>query len=231
MNDLAQIEVISFDADGTLWDFMKVMRHSLKHVMKAIEEIDPESAALLTIDKIITIRDRVANNLKGIVINMEEVRLRAFQETLKAIRRPNEELASYLNEIYLKHRFEDIELYDDVLPILNVLKKKYKLGILSNGNSYPEKCGLDNLFQFVVFSQDYGIEKPNKYLFEITMKEANCTSNQILHIGDSLETDIQGANNAGIRNVWLNRESKKNTLGVKVDYEITSLSELLKILK
>jgi len=47
-------------------------------------------------------------------------------------------LAKYLNEIYLKHRFEDIELYDDVLPTLNALKKKYSLIIISNGNSYPE---------------------------------------------------------------------------------------------
>jgi putative hydrolase of the HAD superfamily len=230
MSDLEQIRVISFDADGTLWDFLKVMRHSLKQVMKALKEIDPESASLLDIEEMITVRNRVANNLKGIVINLEEVRLRAFQETLKIIKRPNNELAKYLNEVYLKHRFEDIELYVDVIPTLKVLKDKYKLGILSNGNSYPEKCGLDDMLQFIVFSQDYGIEKPNKYLFEITMKEADCSAQEILHIGDSLANDVQGANNAGIRSVWLNRELKENTLGVQIDYEITSLSELLEIL-
>jgi len=230
MDKLAQIKVISFDADGTLWDFLKVMRHSLKYVLKALHEIDPESASMLDIDKMIRIRNKVANDLKGIIINLEEVRLRAFRETLQVIKRPNDELAKYLNEVYLKHRFEDIELYEDVLPTLNTLKKKYSLGILSNGNSYPELCGLDEMFQFTVFSQDYGMEKPDPLIFEVALKEANCTKQQIIHIGDSLESDIAGANNAGIRCVWINREQKENTRNLPINYEITSLSELLDFL-
>jgi HAD superfamily hydrolase (TIGR01549 family) len=231
MRNLDQIKAISFDADGTLWDFLKVMRHSLKYVLEALEEIDPVSASLLDIDKMITIRNRVADNLKGIIINLEEVRFRAFQETLKITRKPNDELAKYLNEIYLKHRFEDIELYEDVLPTLNALKSKYKLGILSNGNSYPEKCGLEGIFQFAVFSQDYGIEKPDPLIFEITMKEANCGPQEILHIGDSLESDIKGAIRSGIQCVWLNRDMKENTTNLQIDYEISSLSELLDLLQ
>ncbi len=230
MKNLEQIKVLSFDADGTLWDFIKVMKHSLKYVLEAIQEIDPESASLLDIDKMIRIRNKVANDLRGIIINLEEIRLRAFRETLQVIKRPNDELAKYLNEVYLKHRFEDIELYEDVLPTLNSLKKKYTLGILSNGNSYPELCGLDEMFQFTVFSQDYGIEKPDSLIFEVALKEANCTKQQIIHIGDSLESDIAGANNAGIQCVWLNREEKKNTTNLRINYEITSLSELLDFL-
>lgn len=230
MDKLKQIKAITFDADGTLWDFLKVMRYSLKYVLEAISEIDPESGSLLDIDLMIKVRNKVANDLKGIIINLEEVRLRAFQETLRVIKRPNDELAKYLNEIYLKHRFEDIELYEDVIPTLNTLKNKYTLGILSNGNSYPELCGLNEMFQFTVFSQDYGIEKPDPLIFEIALKEANCTKQQIIHIGDSLETDIAGANKAGVHCVWLNREQKKNTTNLKINYEITSLSELLEFL-
>ena len=230
MDKLEQIKVISFDADGTLWDFIKVMKHSLKYVLKALHEIDPESASLLDIDKMIRIRNKVANDLKGIIINLEEVRLRAFRETLQVIKRPNDELAKYLNEIYLKHRFEDIELYEDVIPTLNALKKKYTLGILSNGNSYPELYGLDEMFQFTVFSQDYGMEKPDPLIFEVALKEANCTKQQIIHIGDSLESDIAGANNAGIKCVWVNREKKENATNLQIDYEISSLSELLEFL-
>lgn len=230
MDKLETIKVISFDADGTLWDFLKVMKHSLKYVLKALHEIDPESASLLDINKMIRIRNKVANDLKGIIINLEEVRLRAFRETLQVIKRPNDELAKYLNQVYLKHRFEDIELYEDVLPTLNSLKKKYTLGILSNGNSYPELCGLDEMFQFTVFSQDFGMEKPDPLIFEVVLKEANCTKQQIIHIGDSLESDIAGANNADIQCVWLNREQKKNTTNLRINYEITSLSELLDFL-
>lgn len=230
MVKLEQIKVISFDADGTLWDFLKVMRHSLKNVLEAINEIDSESGSLLDIDMMIRIRNKVAKDLKGNIINLEEVRLRSFRETLRVIKRPNDELAKYLNKIYLKHRFEDIELYEDVIPTLSILKKKYSLGILSNGNSYPELCGLDDMFQFTVFSQDYGMEKPDPLIFEVALKEANCTKEQLIHIGDSLETDIAGANKAGIQSIWINREQKENTTNLHIDYEISSLSELLAIL-
>ncbi len=231
MNKIAGTKAISFDGDGTLWDFEKVMRHSLQHVLTEFEKIDAQGAAMLDIEKMIKIRNKVAKKLKGKVTNLEEVRLEAFRQTLKDIGRPNDALASHLNKIYLKHRFEDIELFNDVLPALETLKRKYILGLLSNGNSYPERCGLEDMFQFVIFSQDYGVEKPDPRIFQIAVEKAECSKKELLHIGDSLVDDVTGAKNAGIRSVWLNRQKKKNNLGAKIDHEISSLLELLEILE
>ncbi|MFX1363244.1 MAG: HAD family hydrolase, partial [Promethearchaeota archaeon] len=149
---ITKIRAVSFDGDGTLWDFESVMRHSLHHVLRELGRIDFQTANMLTVERMIEVRNRVAARLKGKVTNLEEVRFEAFRQTLKEIGRPNDELAIHLNEIYLKHRFEDIELFDDVLPTLNALREKYSLGLLSNGNSYPEQCGLEGMFQFIVFS-------------------------------------------------------------------------------
>ena len=230
MNKITGIKAISFDGDKTLWDFEKVMRHSLCHVLRELEKLDPEAAHLLDIERMIEIRDRVADELKGKVINLEKVRLQAFRQTLEDIGRPNDALASHLNEVYLKHRFEDIELFDDVLPALRALRAKYLLGLLSNGNSYPERCGLGGMFQFIVFSQDHGVEKPNPRPFQIAIEKAGYSEKQLLHVGDSLQDDIAGANNAGIKCVWLNRNQVKNTMELKIDCEISSLLELLEIL-
>jgi len=230
MNKIFGIKAISFDADGTLWDFAKVMRHSLYHVLRELKKLDPDAADMLGIEKMIKTRNRVANQLKGKVTNLEEVRLEAFRQTLKEIGRPNDALASHLNQVYLKHRFEDIELFNDVLPTLEALRVKYALGILSNGNSYPERCGLEGMFQFVVFSQDHGVEKPNPRLFQIAVEKAGCSKQQLLHVGDSLEDDVTGAINAGVKCVWLNRKRARNDLNLKIDYEISFLSELLEIL-
>ena len=227
---MKEIQVLSFDADNTLWDFQKVMRHSLNQTLLALKEIDPIAHSALTVDKMIAIRNAVAENLKGIIINLEEIRLNAFRQTLESVNRPNEELASYLHEIYMKHRFEDIELYDDVVPTLEKLKEKYKLIIISNGNTYPKKCGLDNLFDHVFFAQDIGYEKPDPRTFTIALQVIGYKNNQILHIGDSLKSDILGANNAGIKCVWLNREKAENTTNYHVDYEISTLLELFDIL-
>jgi 2-haloalkanoic acid dehalogenase type II len=230
MNKIIDVKAISFDADGTLWDFEKVMRHSLRHVLKELEKLDPHATEMLDIDKMIRIRDRVANELKGKVTNLESIRFEAFRQTLEEIGRPNDALASHLNQVYLKYRFEDIKLFDDVLPTFEALRVKYTLGLLSNGNSYPELCGLEGMFRFVIFSQDYSVEKPNPRLFQIALEKAGCSKQQLLHIGDSLQEDVMGATNAGIRCVWINRRRAKNSLGLKVDYEISSLLELLEIL-
>lgn len=227
---ISKIKTISFDGDGTLWDFEKVMRHSLNHVLRELEEIDIQAANMLTIERMIEIRNRVAAELKGRVTNLEKVRLEAFRQTLAKIGRPNDELASHLNEIYLKHRFKDIELFDDVLPTLNALREKYTLGLLSNGNSYPERCGLEGIFQFVVFSQDHGIEKPDPRLFLIALNEAECSKRELLHVGDSLQDDVVGAANAGIRCVWLNRSKVRREAGFNIEYEVSTLLELLDIL-
>lgn len=229
-NKIRGIKAISFDGDNTLWDFDKVMRHSLKYVLEELGRLDPDAKKLLSVKKIVEIKNKVAEELKGKVIKLGEVRLEAFRRTLRDIGRPNDSLASHLNRVYYKHRFEDVELFDDVLPTFNTLKEKYKLGLLSNGNTYPKHCGLEGMFQFVVFSQDHGVEKPNSKIFQIALLEAGCSKEEVLHVGDSLNDDIAGAINAGIKCVWLNRNQEKNDMGIKTDYEITSLSELSEII-
>lgn len=229
MKRINGIRAISFDGDGTLWDFEQVMRHSLQCVLEELGRVDPTIASLLSIDKMKSIRNSVAEELKGKVTNLEVVRLEAFRRTLQDIGKSNDALALHLNETYLKHRFEDIKLFDDVIPTLQELKKKFKRGLLSNGNSYPERCGLEGIFKFVVFSQDYGIEKPAPDIFNIALKKAGCSRLQLLHVGDSLTNDAKGATNAGITSVWLNRNSVTNHTSINIEYAINSLTELLEI--
>jgi putative hydrolase of the HAD superfamily len=227
--NVGTIKAISFDGDGTLWDFEKVMRHSLHHVLLELEQIDSQAVALLNIDKMIEIRNQVASDMKGVIANLESIRLEAFRKTLNDIGKPNDNLAEHLNQVYLQHRFDDIELYDDVFPVLDTLKVRYTLGLLSNGNSYPERTGLPGMFRFVVFSQDFDIEKPDPRIFEIALEKAECTKEQLLHVGDSLTNDVKGAKGAGITCVWLNRNGMANQSNVKPDFEIRSLLELLNL--
>ena len=226
-----QISVISFDGDMTLWDFLQVMRHSLKHTLAELQRQVPTPRVLeLTIDEMIAIRNQFAEEVKGKIWSLEEVRLRAFERTLEYVGCENKELAAHLNAIYRKHRFEDIELYPDVIPTFDVLAPQFKLGLLSNGNTYPERCGLEGYFAFVVFSQDVQIEKPNQRIFEITAQRAGCELAEMLHVGDSLENDVAGARNAGAHSVWLNREGEPNDTEIRPDYEVAALTEIPTIL-
>ena len=136
------------------------------------------------------------------------------------------DISSRLNEVYMKHRYEDIDPYEDVVPMLDTLAPHFKLGLLSNGNNYPEYFGLAERFEFAVFAQEISVEKPDPRTFQIAAHRAGCEMNQLLHVGDSLETDVEGAQVVGVCAVWLNREGKPNDSGIKPDYEIALLTDL-----
>ena len=226
-----KITTISFDADGTLWDFEAVMRHALGCTLEELRRLVPSTPDSVSIETLIAIRNQVAEEQKDKGLTHEAIRLEAFKRTLQFIENPDNNLATHLHALYLKHRFEDIQLFDDVLPTLNALQGRYIMGLLSNGNTYPERCGLGDYFQFVVFAQDYGIQKPDPRLFEIAIGHAGCTKRQLLHVGDSFQNDVIGAKQAGVKSVWLNREGGNNGTGKPPDFEVSSLMELIKILE
>ena len=227
---MIEIKSVCFDLDGTLYDFQEVMRHSLRITLAELTRRIPQCGERLSVDKMIQIRDRTAQELKGRITNLEEVRLVSFKRTLDYCG-IDDELAEELNQLYLKHRFEDVVLFDDVLPTLERLKGRYVLGALSNGNSYPQKLGLESYFQFIILAQEVGMGKPDPGIFHLAVEKAGCLPNELLYVGDSQEEDILGAKRAGIRVAWFNRTNAQLQTNIPhPDYEISKLSMLLQIL-
>ena len=222
-----QISTLSFDGDMTLWDFRKVMRNSLQQTLTELQkQVPTPRASKLTVDEMIEIRNRLAEEVKGEVWSLLEIRRRAVERTLEHVGHRDKNLAAHLNTVYRKHRYGDIELYPDVIPTFDALAPHFQLGLLSNGNTYPESCGLDGRFAFVVFSQDVQVEKPDPKIFQITAERAGCDLTEILHVGDSLKNDVAGAKNVGAPSVWLNRDGLPNDTDIRPDYEIASLTEI-----
>ena len=230
MSTIEHIKVISFDGDMTLWDFNRVMRNSLSVALREIQRrVTNPASTDLTIDTMIEIRNSVAAELKGKITNLEEIRFHAFCRTLEQVGVNDNDLATELNTLSLKHRFEDVELYPDVIPCLETLRENYTIGLLSNGNSYPERCGLSGYFNFAIFSQDVGVDKPDARMFNEACKEAGCATSELMHVGDSQRNDVAGANGVGAVSVWLNRSGRRNGSGIEANFEIKSLIEIAKI--
>ena len=228
---LRQIKAISFDGDMTLWDFRKVMRQSLGYTLAELQRCVPsEASSRLTVDRLIEIRDAVAVELVGRVTNLEEIRFHAFKRTLDCIGVQDDGLATYLAELYLEQRYAYIEFYPDTLPALNALKSSYPLGLISNGNTYPERHGVQGYFTFVLFSQDFPVAKPDPAIFHAACCRVRCIPAELLHVGDSLRTDVAGAKRAGAVSVWLNRLQESTDIDIVPDFAVTTLMELVDIL-
>ena len=102
--------------------------------------------------------------------------------------------------------------YAEVPGVLKRLRsKKIILGVISNASSWLEKildkAGLKGSFEHVVVSEIEGVEKPHKKIFDIALKKAGVKSGEFMFIGDNYIADVQGAINAGVKAVWLKRDT------------------------
>jgi beta-phosphoglucomutase-like phosphatase (HAD superfamily) len=88
------------------------------------------------------------------------------------------------------------------------------------------RSGLSGIFAVTVFSQDHGIAKPDRRLYDIAAAEVGATAETIAMIGDSLVNDVTAAQAAGWHGIWLNRESIPCPDLHAPDAEIASLGEL-----
>jgi putative hydrolase of the HAD superfamily len=131
----------------------------------------------------------------------------------------------------LFERFAQAEawrVYDDVLPTLNALVSRgVKLGILSNWDDrlrpLLRQMKLDGYFKTIVVSCEVGAPKPDRAIFLEAASKLQVAPEAILHVGDNVESDIQGAKAAGFRALQICRKSGHSGRG-----RIRSLRELLK---
>ncbi|HVX45777.1 MAG TPA: HAD family hydrolase [Mycobacteriales bacterium] len=219
------IRAVYFDGDQTLWDFRLVMRRALRATLAELRRLRPGPATdALTVEDLVADRERTAAEMDE--SNLERLRCAAFARTLRRIGLPDGDLAEQLNDFYLQRRFSGVEPYPDVLPVLRALRGAVLLGLLSNGNGYPERSGLGGIFDAVVFSQDHRIGKPDRRLFDIAAREIGAPGAEIVMIGDSVENDVRGAQNAGWSGIWLNRDGVPTPEGIRPDAIFADLSGL-----
>ena len=115
-------------------------------------------------------------------------------------------LADELGASYFHHRDRDPALFPDTLPCLDALQAHYRLGLLSNGSRLPEKVGLGQYFESVVFAQDHRVAKPDKGIFEVVERQLGVEPAACVLVGDHPLNDVVGAKRAGWRAVWIDRD-------------------------
>lgn len=119
-----------------------------------------------------------------------------------------------------------VDLFSDVKPVLSQLRSNgLILGALSNGNADIDQVGLGEYFDFSLNAISGGEPKPAVRMFQRAAALAGCKPGEVMHVGDDLVNDVEGANAAGMVSVWLNRSRQSDSQKV-ADYEIESLEQL-----
>lgn len=142
-----------------------------------------------------------------------------------------------LGERFVEERKKCPFLYEDTFAVLDELKGKYKLVLLTNGAPSLQNLKLEitpeivPYFDHIIISGDFGKGKPDATIFEYVMEKANVTKDNGIMVGDNLMTDILGSSRVGMRNVWINRENKPKNPDVVPTYEVDSLTALLELIK
>jgi putative hydrolase of the HAD superfamily len=122
--------------------------------------------------------------------------------------------------------------YPDVEPALQELKSKYPMVLVSNGTLKTQQrkleySGLTGYFSAVVICEPLGFQKPDPRVYEVALKAAGRSASDCVMVGNSLRSDIRGAQGVGIRAIWLNRNQPVDEPDPRPDAVVSSFSELL----
>ncbi|PKC51134.1 HAD-like protein [Rhizophagus irregularis] len=161
----------------------------------------------------------------------------AWTNGLKALGIDDALLGKELGELFVAERKKSPYVYEDTYAVLDELKGKYQLVLLTNGAPSLQNLKLQikpeipPYFDHIIISGDFGKGKPDASIFEYMMEKAGITAEEGIMVGDNLNTDILGSSRVGMRNVWINRENKEKNPNITPTYEVTSLTEFLTLVK
>jgi putative hydrolase of the HAD superfamily len=226
---------IYFDLDRTLWDFEANARETFKEML-ANYDLKAKIPSYEQFFEVYTVHnERLWNAFRNGNLKKAVLRDKRFILTLEDFGIKNPFLAKEMSEAYLKIMPTKNKLYPNAHEILEYLMEhKYHLYILTNGFKEVQHLKLDysdlaKYFLRVITSDSIGVQKPDPEIFAYALNSANARKDESLMIGDDLETDIIGARNYGIDQVYFNPCMTAHS--EKITFEINSLLEIKDILK
>lgn len=198
---------VFFDLDHTLWDFEK-------NSALTFEKIFSENRIDIDLEDFLEVY--VPQNLafwklfREERITKEELRYQRLKTVFDDLGKPvSDETINWLANEYIAYLSSFDHLFPGTVEILDYLKDKYKLHIITNGfEEIQEKkmknSGIHSYFDKIINSEMAGVKKPNPVIFELALKSANTVPEKSLMIGDNIEADIMGAQAVGLHALHFN---------------------------
>ena len=220
-------KAVLFDLDDTLWPIAPVIIEAEKILYAWLSEHAPRVVEQYTIDTLRQARLELLASRPEFQLDLGALRraglVAAFEQAGEDVGKV--ELA--MVEFFAARNA--VIPYDDVVPGLLRLKSRVLIGSVTNGNADLQTIGLARHFHASVAAHQLGVAKPEPAIFHAGCEALGVHPSEAVYVGDDLLLDVQGAQAAGLRAVWMNRVGKRNELphAVRPEAEVSSLDELI----
>lgn len=229
---MSKIKVVLWDIDGTLLNFKAAEKVAIRKCFEICElgECTDEMLARYT-----EINHEYWKKLERGEMSKPDILVGRFREFFE-VEGLDVSKAEAFNAEYQVRLGDTVCFEDHALDVILALKGKVAQYAVTNGTKVAQtrklaNSGLDLLLDDVFISDVIGIEKPMQGFFDaVWAKIGTFEKDEVLIVGDSLTSDMQGGVNTGILTCWYNPNEATNDLGLSLDYEIKNLKEVLDLL-
>lgn len=233
------IDTVWLDLDDTLWDFHNNSLISLaslyetEHLDLYFDTVEQWQEHYLTVNHSLW---PLYNNGS---ITKEYLMTERFRRPLAEASFPQDKLDETIARLdveYLKRLGQLPHLIPGALQLLQYLRDKgYQIGIISNGfhevqSNKLRSSGIENLIDVMVLSDDIGVNKPDRRIFDHAIIKANTSAQRSIIIGDNPDTDINGALNAKWHAIYFSRDNATPTQPPQGALMVTHLNQVRDII-
>lgn len=233
------IDWVWVDLDDTIWDFKTNSWEALAHVYEYanLEKVFGNVDTWRTIYQDNNHQLWLLYNAGK--ITKEYLMMERFRKILVDVGYDNdlaEKMSLQLSDVYLDKLASLKTLVPGARQILDYLKcRGYSIGVISNGfyevqHRKMVSAGIIDYFDAVVLSDDIGVNKPDRRIFDYALQKSETEACRTLIIGDNPDTDIVGAVNAGWHAIYFNRDGEGKSLDVDGVIEIINLFKIQELL-
>jgi len=219
---------VFFDLDHTLWDFEKNSALAFETIFK-MQDVKVDMSKFLHF--YVPLNREYWERYRKDEITQKELRYGRLKDTFDLIQYDiSDDLVELLSIEYIYYLPKYNHLFDGTIEILDYLKPKYNLHIITNGFAEIQENKLNNsyithYFKSITNSEMAGVKKPNSLIFDYALDLAQAKKENSIMIGDCIEADVQGALDAGLDAVFFNENN------VPVANTIKQINHLLELKK
>ena len=157
-------------------------------------------------------------------ISKEDLRTKRFADTLEYFGITDKKLGQNIGRDYVTNCPYRTELLPNVFEIIDYLKSKYELHIITNGfeevqHVKMKQSQLTEHFNEIITSEKAGVKKPHPQIFELAANQVGVTAKECVMIGDDLLCDVEGAIDYGMQAIYYNPHEVKHSVEVLADIQ------------